>query len=36
MFGLFIKELVTKEFYKKYVKANIESCTNIIGLEIIY
>jgi hypothetical protein len=35
MFSLIVKELVTKEFYKKYIKFNIETFINIVGLEII-
>jgi len=35
MYSLFIKELITKEFYKKYMKANIDLFSNIIGLETI-
>ena len=35
MFSLFVKELITKEFYKKYIKENIETFTNIAGLETI-
>lgn len=35
MFSLFVKELITKEFYKKYIKTNIETFINIVGLEII-
>ncbi len=35
MFSLIVKELVRKEFYNKYIKFNIETFINIVGLEII-
>jgi hypothetical protein len=35
MFSLIVKELIRKEFYNKYIKFNIETFINIVGLEII-
>jgi hypothetical protein len=35
MFSLFVKELIIKEFYKKYIKVSIDTFINILGLEII-